>query len=227
MYIPPAYKIDRAASLEFASRTVSASSAPSTATSRSPRHCRSISLMPATARRSCRSMSRAAIRWRHCADGQTPWLLTVNGPHAYVSPHWYASPDQVPTWLYQTVHLTGPARNMSGEELAQNLDALSAKFEAWLAPKPAWSVGGSVRRRGARCADEGDHGHRHDASIPSRAVSSSTRPSRTPMPRTSPARLPRKAVPTRTALAARTACGACEQIRCPAVIAMEISEEVT
>jgi transcriptional regulator len=75
-----------------------------------------------------------------CADGQTPWLLMVNGPHAYVSPHWYASADQVPTWLYQTVHLTGPARLMSVEELEQNLDRLSAKFEAWLAPKPAWSV---------------------------------------------------------------------------------------
>jgi transcriptional regulator len=30
---------------------------------------------------------------------------------------------------------------MSDQELAGNLDALSAKFESWLAPKPPWAVG--------------------------------------------------------------------------------------
>jgi predicted FMN-binding regulatory protein PaiB len=33
------------------------------------------------------------------------WLLAVNAADAYVSADWYASPDQVPTWLYQAVHL--------------------------------------------------------------------------------------------------------------------------
>jgi transcriptional regulator len=140
MYIPPAYKIDRTASLEFAARhgfgvvcafdgyKPIASPLPfdltyaSDGTPQLSFHVARGNPLPA------------------CADRQTPWLLMVNGPHAYVSPHWYASPDQVPTWLYQTVHLTGPARIMSGEELVQNLDRLSAKFEAWLAPKPAWSV---------------------------------------------------------------------------------------
>jgi len=46
------------------------------------------------------------------ADGTTSWLLAVNGADAYVSPDWYVSPDQVPTWLYQAVHLTGPVRAM-------------------------------------------------------------------------------------------------------------------
>jgi transcriptional regulator len=67
------------------------------------------------------------------------WLLAVNGADAYVSPHWYASPDQVPTWLYQAVHLSGPVRTMTGQELADHLDALSARFESWLAPKPQWT----------------------------------------------------------------------------------------
>jgi transcriptional regulator len=74
-------------------------------------------------------------------DGKSTWLIAVNGPDTYVSPHWYASPDQVPTWLYQAVHLSGPVRTMSGQELAEHLDALSAKFEGWLAPKPSWSTG--------------------------------------------------------------------------------------
>src|SRR5258705_12979265 len=69
------------------------------------------------------------------------WLLAENGADAYVSPHWYASPDQVPTWLYQAVHLSGPVRTMSGQELADHLDALSARFESWLAPKPPWTTG--------------------------------------------------------------------------------------
>jgi transcriptional regulator len=74
------------------------------------------------------------------ADGKSSWLFAVNGADTYVSPHWYASPDQVPTWLYQAVHLSGPVRAMSGRELADHLDALSAKFESWLAPKPPWTT---------------------------------------------------------------------------------------
>jgi transcriptional regulator len=73
------------------------------------------------------------------ADGKTPWLLAVSGADAYVSADWYLSPDQVPTWLYQAVHLTGPVRRLSDQELAVQIDTLSAKFENWLAPKKPWT----------------------------------------------------------------------------------------
>ena len=73
------------------------------------------------------------------ADGATFWLLAVNGPDAYVSPDWYVSPDQVPTWLYQSVHLTGPVRKLSDDELTVQIDTLSAKFESRLAPKKPWT----------------------------------------------------------------------------------------
>jgi transcriptional regulator len=73
------------------------------------------------------------------ADGKSSWLIGVSGADAYVSPDWYASPDQVPTWLYQTVHLTGTVRKLSDGELGMHLDTLSAKFENWLAPKPPWT----------------------------------------------------------------------------------------
>jgi transcriptional regulator len=72
------------------------------------------------------------------ADGASSWLLAVNGADAYLSPDWYVSPDQVPTWLYQAVHLTGRVRKMSDDELAGHLDLLSAKYENRLAPKPPW-----------------------------------------------------------------------------------------
>jgi transcriptional regulator len=74
-------------------------------------------------------------------NDRTPWLMAVNGADAYVSADWYASPDQVPTWLYQSVHLTGPASVMSDADLTAHLDGLSATFERSLAPKPAWSMG--------------------------------------------------------------------------------------
>ena len=72
------------------------------------------------------------------ADGTSSWLMAVTGADAYVSADWYVSPDQVPTWLYQAVHLTGTVRKLSDSELGPHLDALSAKFENWLAPKPPW-----------------------------------------------------------------------------------------
>jgi transcriptional regulator len=44
----------------------------------------------------------------------------------------------VPTWLYQAVHLTGPVRAMTDDELAAQIEALSAKFEERLLPKKPW-----------------------------------------------------------------------------------------
>jgi transcriptional regulator len=73
------------------------------------------------------------------ADGTSCWLLTVNGADAYVSADWYVSPDQVPTWLYQAVHLTGAVRKMADAELGPHLDMLSARFEGALAPKSPWT----------------------------------------------------------------------------------------
>ena len=72
------------------------------------------------------------------ADGTTSWLLAVSGADAYVSPDWYVSPDQVPTWLYQVVHLTGTVRTLSDDELAEQIETLSAKFEQRLLPKKPW-----------------------------------------------------------------------------------------
>jgi transcriptional regulator len=74
------------------------------------------------------------------ADGKSRWLMAVTGSDAYVSPDWYASPDQVPTWLYQAVHLSGAVQVMSDHELGPHLDALGARFEGWLAPKPPWTT---------------------------------------------------------------------------------------
>jgi transcriptional regulator len=66
-------------------------------------------------------------------------FLSCTGPDAYVSPDWYGTPDQVPTWNYVAVEAEGPARCLSEEELAGLLDDLGAVHEARLAPKPPWT----------------------------------------------------------------------------------------
>jgi transcriptional regulator len=68
------------------------------------------------------------------------WLLAVQGHDAYVSPDWYDSPDQVPTWLYEAVHLSGPVQVVPPEHLQAHLDELGDQFEQWLAPKRPWTA---------------------------------------------------------------------------------------
>jgi transcriptional regulator len=68
------------------------------------------------------------------------WLVAAWGADAYVSPRWYASPDQVPTWLYETVQIAGPVRIMTAAEQRAHLDRLSATFEVRQAPQPPWTV---------------------------------------------------------------------------------------
>lgn len=75
----------------------------------------------------------AALRARPCA------LAVVTGPDAYVSPDWYGTPDQVPTWNYLSVEAEGPVREIGRAGLIELLDDLAAHFEAPLAPKPAWT----------------------------------------------------------------------------------------
>lgn len=53
-------------------------------------------------------MARANPHWRHFADVAS--MAIFHGPHAYVSPSWYAEPAaQVPTWNYVVVHVHGRA----------------------------------------------------------------------------------------------------------------------
>ena len=66
-------------------------------------------------------------------------LLSCTGPDCYVSPDWYGTPDQVPTWNYLAVECEGPLRRLSEEELADQIEELGAVQEGRLAPKPVWT----------------------------------------------------------------------------------------
>jgi transcriptional regulator len=67
------------------------------------------------------------------------WLIAVSGADAYVSPEWYVSPQQVPTWLYEAVHLSGPVQPVSGARRLDHLDRLTEQFERPAHGTPAWT----------------------------------------------------------------------------------------
>ena len=50
-------------------------------------------------------VSRANKQWRDFAGAES--LAIFQGPHAYVSPRWYATTALVPTWNYAVVHAYG------------------------------------------------------------------------------------------------------------------------
>lgn len=66
-------------------------------------------------------------------------LAVVQGPDAYVSPGWYETPDQVPTWNYVAVEMDGPVTRLGDAALVAQLDALSAQHEARIAADPLWT----------------------------------------------------------------------------------------
>ncbi|MFT4117119.1 FMN-binding negative transcriptional regulator [Bradyrhizobium sp.] len=73
------------------------------------------------------------------ADGSRRFLLIVPGDDAYVSNDWYASRDNVSTWLYEAVHLSGVAHLRGQDESRPHGDALLAVAEARL-PKQPWDL---------------------------------------------------------------------------------------
>jgi transcriptional regulator len=139
MYTPPPFKPDRTASLAFAEARGFGLFCASDG--KKP----IASLLPFYLNYADDGTPKAAFHLaRHnplvsLANGTSSWLLAVSGADAYVSPDWYVSPDQVPTWLYQAVHLTGTVRKLSDDELAVQVDTLSDKFENRLLPKQPWT----------------------------------------------------------------------------------------
>jgi transcriptional regulator len=53
-------------------------------------------------------MARANPQWQHFSE--TEVLVIFTGPHAYISPAWYATEPAVPTWNYTAVHAYGIPR---------------------------------------------------------------------------------------------------------------------
>ena len=71
-------------------------------------------------------VARANPHWQ-AFDGQREALAIFHGPHAYISPTWYATGPAVPTWNYAAVHVYGAPRLIEGEALAALVDRLPKK----------------------------------------------------------------------------------------------------
>jgi transcriptional regulator len=87
-------------------------------------------------------MARANSQWRGFGVGGGEAMVLFQGPHAYVSPSWYESKLQVPTWNYVTVHAYGvpqivedeaEVRAIVGETVKQYE---SARPNPWPMPLP-------------------------------------------------------------------------------------------
>jgi transcriptional regulator len=80
-------------------------------------------------------VARANPQWR-VFDGQQETLAIFQGPHAYVSPSWYATSPAVPTWNYTAVHVYGVPQVIDDEQAFSSLlDRLIAYYEAGM-PQP-------------------------------------------------------------------------------------------
>lgn len=67
-------------------------------------------------------------------------VIAVTGPDAYISPDWYDTDDQVPTWNYVSVHLRGTLRALPPESMRDMLERQSAAYEAQLTNKQPWTI---------------------------------------------------------------------------------------
>jgi transcriptional regulator len=73
-------------------------------------------------------VARANAHWQELETcGEV--LVIFAGPHAYVSPGWYAHHPSVPTWNYAVVHARGKARLLPAAQLPSLLDRLSRLYE--------------------------------------------------------------------------------------------------
>jgi len=89
-------------------------------------------------------MARANPHWRQLARCEEA-LVVFQGPHAYVSPGWYAKQTTVPTWNYAVAHVYGrPSIVDDPARLRASVEGLVARFESEGSP---WKLSSEVVTR--------------------------------------------------------------------------------
>ena len=73
------------------------------------------------------------------AAANARFLVVVSGRDWYISNDWYVSKDQVSTWLYEAVHLSGPSSLRNLDENRPHGDSLLSTSESRL-PKIPWTL---------------------------------------------------------------------------------------
>lgn len=73
-------------------------------------------------------MAKANEAWK--ALNKNEALVIIHGPHCYISPTWYGTPDNVPTWNYISVQIRGRVSILEEETFLKNvLVSLSQKHD--------------------------------------------------------------------------------------------------
>ncbi|MEC3841819.1 FMN-binding negative transcriptional regulator [Bacillus amyloliquefaciens] len=67
-------------------------------------------------------------QWKEI-EGQSV-LAVFQGPHCYISPKWYETNQDVPTWNYVAVHVYGEAELLDNEENVHSMSDLVLKYES-------------------------------------------------------------------------------------------------
>lgn len=77
--------------------------------------------------------AKANSQWENI-DGKEA-LVIFSGPHAYISPSWYAKPPGVPTWNYAAVHVYGVVEVLTSNGTLEVVEATVNKYEPSLLDK--------------------------------------------------------------------------------------------
>lgn len=72
-------------------------------------------------------LAKANQQWKSISE-KDDVLVIFQGPHAYISSSWY-NHENVPTWNYLAVHVSGKIRLIEGEELMDHLKSLTDTYE--------------------------------------------------------------------------------------------------
>lgn len=67
-------------------------------------------------------------------------VAVVTGDDAYISPDWYVTADQTPTWNYESVEIEGELTATDDAQLVRILEGLIAKHESWVIGKKPWDI---------------------------------------------------------------------------------------
>ena len=79
-------------------------------------------------------MAKNNPQWREFLDDEV--MVIFSGPHAYVSPRWYADEERVPTWNYAAVHAYGvPKINSDRKAKADSQRRLIESLDPQWLPK--------------------------------------------------------------------------------------------
>jgi len=75
-------------------------------------------------------MARRNPQWRHFQNEASVTLL-FHGPHGYITPTWYRSGRDVPTWNYAVVHAFGKVQLIEDfQEQIEILEKITKKYES-------------------------------------------------------------------------------------------------